>query len=147
MIPLIIMAAASLASGIASSEAQRGQATQSRIAAVRRRLRASDDARMIEEQGGRFASSQAAGFAKSGVLFDSGSPLATLMDTAVRVERNAMKTRLAGDWDSGALDSSASAYDMMATGSMLQGVYGAAGSFLSGANTQQGSYVPSTGGR
>ena len=130
----------SLMGGFAAADARRNQASQARIAAVRRRLKASDDARMIEEQGNRFQANQAVGFVKSGVMLDSGSPLATLMDTAIHVERNAMKTRLAGEWDSGALESSASAYDKMASGSAMAGVYGAAGTFVSGARQMQGAY-------
>jgi len=132
----------SLMGGLAASEAQREQASQARISAVRRRLQASDDARVIEEQGNRFQSNQAVGFAKSGVTLDSGSPLAVLMDTAIHVERNAMKTRLSGDWSAGALDASASAYDTMARSSVMQGVYGAAGTFLTGAKIQAGAYTP-----
>jgi hypothetical protein len=132
--------------GADAAEAQRQQGVQARVAAVRRRLKASDDARMVEEQGKRFQAQQATGCAKSGVMLDSGSPLATLMDTTIRVERNAMKTRLAGEWDAGALDSSASAYDTMASNSAMAGVYKAAGSFLSGASAMQGAYNPGGGG-
>jgi hypothetical protein len=99
---------------------------------------------MIEEQGERFQAEQATRFAKSGVMIDSGSPLLTLMDTAVRIERNAMKTRLSGEWDAGGLDSAASAYDKMAFNSVIGGVYGAAGTFLTGAKIQAGAYSPPT---
>lgn len=151
MLPLLaigmgVSAFGSIMGGIAASNAQREQASQARIAAVRRRLKASDDARMIEEQGNQFQAVQATRLAKSGVMIDSGSPLLALMDTAVRVERNAMKTRLGGEWDAGGLESTASAYESMARNSMLQGLYGAAGSFLTGAKIQQGAYTPSGGG-
>ena len=135
----------SIMGGAAASDAQHEQASQARIAAVRRRLRASDDARLVEEQGNRFQANQAVGFVKSGVMLDSGSPLATLMDTAINVERNAMRTRLAGEWDAGGLDSTASAYDKMASNSMIAGFTGAAGSFLTGAKIQAGAYTPSSG--
>lgn len=125
MIGMFIMGAASLYGGYKSAEANQDQAMQARIAAVRRRLRASDDARIVEEQGNRFQANQAVGFAKSGVLLDQGSPLSTLMDTAINVERNAMRTRLAGEWDADGLDSAASAYGQMATGAMVKGVAGA----------------------
>ena len=149
MLPLLaigmgISAAGSIIGGFAAADAQRNQASQARIAAVRRRLRASDDARMIEEQGNRFQANQAVSFAKSGVTLDSGSPLATLMDTAINVERNALRTRLAGEWDAGGLDSTASAYDKMASNSILAGIFGAGGTFLTGAKIQAGAYKPSS---
>ena len=147
MLPLLaigmgISAFGSIMGGISASKAQQQQASQARIAAVRRRLKASDDAREIEDQGDRFAAKQAVGFAKSGVVLDSGSPLATLMDTAINVERNAARTRLMGDWEAGGYDSAASAYDSMAKSSMLQGLYGAAGTFITGAKIQAGAYTP-----
>lgn len=125
MIGLAIMGTMALAGGLAEAGANSDKALQARIAAVRRRLRASDDARIVEEQGNRFQANQAVGFAKSGVLLDQGSPLATLMDTAINVERNAMRVRLAGEWDGDGLESSASAYDKMATGALVKGVAGA----------------------
>jgi hypothetical protein len=67
------------------------------------------------------------------------------MDTAIHVERNAMKTRLAGEWDSGGMESQASAYDTMAKSSALSGLYGAAGSFLTSAKIQAGAYKPPGG--
>ena len=143
MIPLLIMAGASIAGGMASASANQDQAMQARIASVRRRLRASDDARLVEEQGGRFQANQAVGFAQSGVLLDQGSPLQVLMDTAINVERNAMRTRLAGEWDADGLEASASAYDKAATGAMLKGIAGAASVFLSGAKDRSSSYSPS----
>ena len=147
MLPLLaigmgVSAFGSLMGGFAAADAQRDQASQARVAAVRARLKASDDARLIEEQGNRFQANQAVGFAKSGVTLDSGSPLAVLMDTAVHVERNAMKTRLTGEWSAGSLEASASAYDKMAFNSAMGGIYGAAGTFLSGASKMQGAYTP-----
>jgi hypothetical protein len=137
-----VSAFGSIMGGFAAADAQRNQASQARVAAVRARLKASDDARLIEEQGGRFQANQAVGFAKSGVMLDSGSPLAVLMDTAVHVERNAMKTRLSGEWGAGALDATASAYEKMADNSALAGIYGAAGSFLTGAKIEAEAYKP-----
>ena len=137
-----ISAFGSIMGGLAASKTQHEQAAQARIAAVRRRLQASDDARMIEEQGDRFQANQAVGFAKSGVMFDSGSPLAVLMDTAIHVERNAMKTRLSGEWGAAGMESQASAYNKMASSSAMAGVYGAAGTFLSGAKISAGAYTP-----
>jgi hypothetical protein len=129
-----------MAAGSDAAQANLAAAVQARVAAVRRRLRASDDARIIEEQGNRFQANQAVGFAKSGVLLDQGSPLSTLMDTAINIERNAMRTRLAGEWDSGGLESQASAYDKMADNASKTGMYKAAGSFLSYSTAQQGAY-------
>ena len=142
MIPMLIMAAASLYSGFAASGANQDQAMQARIAAVRRRLRASDDARIVEEQGNRFQANQAVGFAKSGVLLDQGSSLATLMDTAINVERNAMRVRLAGEWDGDGLESQASAYDKMATASMIKGVAGAVGAGVQESKFKATTYTP-----
>jgi len=140
---LALMAGGQLMGGIASSKAQQQQALQYRIAAVRRRLQAETDARMIEDQGRRFQSNQAAAFAKSGVALDSGSPLAVLMDTAISVEKNAQRTRLSGEWAAEGLTAGASVYEKMASNSMLMGVVGAAGTFLSGAKDAQGDYSPS----
>lgn len=142
MIGALIIAGASLYGGYKAAEANQDQAMQARIAAVRRRLRASDDARIVEEQGGRFQANQAVGFAKSGVLLDQGSPLSTLMDTAINVERNAMRVRLAGEWDGDGLESQASAYDKMATASMVKGVAGAVGVGLQEAKFKATTYTP-----
>ncbi len=142
MIGMLIMGAASLYAGYKGAEANQEQAMQARIAAVRRRLRASDDARIVEEQGNRFQANQAVGFAKSGVLLDQGSPLQTLMDTAINVERNAMRTRLAGEWDADGLESSASAYDKMAVGSMFKGIAGAASAAIGESKFKATTYTP-----
>ena len=53
-----------------------------------------------------------------------------------------MKTRLAGDWDAGGMDSQASAYGTMADNAWKSGMYKAAGSFLSYGTAQQGAYKP-----
>jgi hypothetical protein len=98
---------------------------------------------MIEEQGERFQAEQATRFAKSGVMIDSGSPLATLMDTAVRIERNAMKTRLSGEWDAGGLTPQRRLTTRWRS-PVIGGAYGAACTFLSGAKMQSGAYSPST---
>ena len=142
MIGAFIIGGASLFGGYKAAEANQDQAMQARIAAVRRRLRASDDARIAEEQGNRFQANQAVGFVKSGVLLDQGSPLATLMDTAINVEKNAMRIRLAGEWDADGLESSASAYDKMAVGSMLKGIAGAAGAAAGEAKFRATTYTP-----
>ncbi len=142
MIGALIIGGASLFAGLAGAEANQEQAMQSRIAAVRRRLRASDDARIVEEQGNRFQANQAVGFAKSGVLLDQGSPLATLMDTAINVEKNAMRARLAGEWDADGLESSASAYDKMATGAMIKGIAGAVSAGVQEAKSRATAYTP-----
>lgn len=142
MIGALIIGGAYFFGGIAGAKASQEQASQARIAAVRRRLRASDDARIVEEQGYRFQANQAVGFAKSGVLLDQGSPLATLMDTAINVERNAMRTRLAGEWDADGLESSASAYDKMAKASMIKGIAGAVGAGIQEAKFKATTYTP-----
>ncbi len=141
-----ISAFGSLMGGAASSKAYSQAAIAARVAAVRRRLKADDDARMIEEQGNRFQANQAVGFAKSGVLIDQGSPLKTLMDTATHVERNALKVRLSGGWDAEGMDSQASAYDAMASGAAISSLFKATGSFVTAAGLQQGAYKPSGGG-
>ena len=121
------------------------QMLESRLAAVRRRLKAADDARIIRETGERFRERQAVGFAKSGVLLDSGSPLFTMMDTAIRVEKNALRAILEGQWEAESYDKEASAYGIMAQNARRAGEMKAVGSFIGGATAHQGNYSPSTG--
>lgn len=142
-IPLIQMGLQVMAGGEAE-KAQRKQAVAYRIAAVRARLKADDDARAIERQGLRFQANQAAGFAKSGVMLDSGSPLAVLMDTAINVERNAKKTRLMGDWNAEGYEAGSEIYDKMADNSGMAGIYAAAGTFLSAKADAAGDYSASS---
>jgi hypothetical protein len=138
-----LSAGSSIMGGLAKSSAMQKQAVQNRIAAVWSRIKAEDDADTIREQGRRFQSNQAAGFAKSGVLIDSGSPLATLMDTSIRIERNALKTVLHGDQEAGNYEATASSLMSGAKSAVTTGILSGVGQGISAyAGTQKG-YTPS----
>jgi hypothetical protein len=133
-----LTAAGQIMGGFAKKSALEDQAVQNRIAAVHARLKARSDAETIREQGGRFQSQQAAGFAKSGVLIDSGSPLAVLMDTAIHVERNALRTILHGEQEGTNYEASASSLMKAGRSAALTGILSGIGSGISAARSYQG---------
>lgn len=114
----------SILGGLAASDAYNDKALQNRISAAYESLRASDEANIIRERGRRFSASQAAGFVKGGVLIDSGSPLAVLMDTAINVERNALRTMLYGSQRASQYEAAASAAEDAASAATITGILG-----------------------
>lgn len=130
----------SIGGGLSAGKAYEAQAVERRLASVYRRLKAQDDAEDIRDEGERLQAEQAARYAKSGVMLDSGSPLLTLMDTAIRSERNALRTMLYGEREAESLERSAS--DLMRAGSAarLTGMAGAAGAGLTGYLKISGQY-------
>jgi hypothetical protein len=91
------MAAGAAMSAKDQYEAGEQQFLESKRAAVISRIAARQRAREFREEGEAFAGQQRAGYAKGGVLLDSGSPLLAVMDTVVRAERNAIRTESQGD--------------------------------------------------
>ena len=84
-------------------EAGSEQYIESRRAAVMARIASRQKSEDIRDEGERFVGQQKASYAKSGVLFDSGSPLLAIMDTVVGAEKSALRTEAQGDEQSRAL--------------------------------------------
>ena len=137
-----ISAASTMFAGFAKADSMRDQAVQNRIAAVWARIKAEDDANIIRDQGDRFQANQAVGFAKSGVLIDSGSPLATLMDTAIRVERNALRTVMHGSREAYNYETTASSLMKGADNMELAGIFGGVAEGIKGYTGMQTLYEP-----
>ena len=78
-----------------------------------RRMVGSYKANLVREQGKEFQSSQLAIAGTQGVQL-SGSPLQVLADTAYKVERNALLTKVAGETEAGSLEAEAKAYERIA---------------------------------
>ena len=95
--------AGSLMGAGSAIKAGREQYIESKRAAVMARLASRQKSEDIRDEGEQFASQQKASYAKSGVLFDSGSPLLAIMDTVVGAEKNALRTEAQGDEQSRAL--------------------------------------------
>lgn len=81
----------------AADKAGAEQFLESKRAAVMSRIASRNKAEDIRSGGESYSSQQRANYAKSGVLFDSGSPLLAIMDTVVSAEKNALRTESQGD--------------------------------------------------
>ena len=148
MLPLMAigrgtMAAGSIFGGFAKASAMQDQAVQNRIAAVWSEIKAEDDANTIRDQGNRFQANQVVGFAKSGVMIDRGSPLATLMDTSIRVERNALRTLMHGRREAANYEATAASLMSGAKGAAVSGVLTGLGQGLTGYSEMLKGYKPS----
>ena len=106
------------------------QYIESRRAAVMARIAGRQRAGEIRDEGEAFAGQQKAGFAKSGVLIDSGSPLLAVMDTVAKVERNALRAEAQGEEQGRALSIQGKTQYESAKSAAMSTVIGGAGSAL-----------------
>lgn len=145
MLPLLIMAGMSLMSAKDQSEAGSAQYLESKRAAVMARIAARQKAEDIRSGGESFASQQRASYAKSGVLFDSGSPLLAMMDTVVSAERNALRTESGGEEQNRALSIQGQTQLAVASAAATSTIVSGVGSALTMyGKAQAGAYKPPT---
>jgi hypothetical protein len=145
MLPLLIMAVGAAMSAKDQYEAGEAQFLESRRAAVISRIAARQRAQEFREEGEAFSGQQRAGYAKSGVLIDSGSPLLAVMDTVVRAERNAIRTESQGDEQHRALSIQGKTQLDTASSAATSTLVSAAGSAMSMyGKAQANTFKPST---
>jgi hypothetical protein len=106
------------------------QYIESKRAAVMARIAARQKAEDIRGEGEAFAGQQKVSYAKSGVLFDTGSPLLAIMDTVVSAEENALRAEGQGAEQARALSFQGKSQLAAAKGAAFQAGISGVGSAL-----------------
>lgn len=146
--PLLFAIGAGLSVGgklIGGAAASRAGA-QSGFEAIRAgafaRIKALSEARDIREEGEKFVAKQYTGFAKSGVVLDTGSPLLTMSESYRMIERDAIRTEQYGAEAARQKSAEANMLFRQARNAGAQAMLGAMGTMISAGSSISKMYKP-----